>query len=71
MFKNYCVLIPARYNSERFRGKPLVDINGLPMIIRTYRQCLKAVPAKLIYVATDDQRIRKIRYICTAYRLLV
>ena len=37
--------------------KPLVDINGIPMIIRTYNQCLKATNKK-IFVATDDVRIK-------------
>lgn len=57
---NFILVIPARYNSERFRGKPLVDINGLPMIIRTYNQCKKAVDEKKIYIATDDTRIKKV-----------
>ena len=56
----YIVVIPARYKSSRFQGKPLINLDGIPMIIRTYRQCLKVVPAKLIYVATDNQRIKKI-----------
>jgi len=56
----YIVVIPARYKSSRFHGKPLINLDGIPMIIRTYRQCLKATPANSIYVATDDQRIRKI-----------
>ena len=43
---NFVIVIPARYASGRFPGKPLVDINGLPMIIRTYNQCLKATNKK-------------------------
>ena len=35
-------IIPARYQSTRFPGKPLVPILGVPMIVRTYRQALKA-----------------------------
>lgn len=54
---NYLVVIPARYHSSRLPGKPLIEIMGVPMIIRTYRQCLKVVPAELIVVATDDSRI--------------
>ena len=45
---NFVIVIPARYASGRFPGKPLVDINGLPMIIRTYNQCLKALIKKKI-----------------------
>lgn len=56
---NYAVVIPARYQSSRFPGKPLAEICGLPMIIRTYQQCLKACPQDKIYVASDDERIRK------------
>jgi 3-deoxy-manno-octulosonate cytidylyltransferase (CMP-KDO synthetase) len=53
----YIVVIPARYKSTRFPGKPLIDINGKSMLLRTYQQCLKAVDASLIFVATEDQRI--------------
>ena len=56
---NYIVVIPARYKSSRLEGKPLIDLNGIPMIIRTYRQCLKAVPSNLIYIATDHNLIKK------------
>ena len=41
-------------------GKPLIDLNGVPMVIRTYRQCLKATPSKLIYIATDNHLIRNV-----------
>jgi 3-deoxy-manno-octulosonate cytidylyltransferase (CMP-KDO synthetase) len=56
----YAVVIPARYQSSRLPGKPLVDLCGVPMIVRTYRQCAKACPAELIYVATDDNRVRAV-----------
>lgn len=48
-------LIPARYASSRFPGKPLADIGGKPMIQRVYEQATKVLP--YAYVATDDQRI--------------
>ncbi|MEI2393376.1 3-deoxy-manno-octulosonate cytidylyltransferase, partial [Priestia megaterium] len=57
---NYSVIIPARYESSRLPGKPLVDLLGIPMIIRTYQQCAKACDPKKIYVATDDERIKLI-----------
>lgn len=51
-------VIPARYRSSRFPGKPLVDILGKPMIWWVYQQCLKVPGLDEIYVATDDDRIR-------------
>ena len=48
-------IIPARYASTRFPGKPLAAIEGLPMIIRVVRQALKALDT--VVVATDDGRI--------------
>lgn len=48
-------LIPARYGSTRFPGKPLADIGGKPMIQRVYEQATKVL--KYVYVATDDERI--------------
>ena len=49
-------VIPARYNSSRFQGKPLIDINGKSMIRRVYEQVQLANINKII-VATDDFRI--------------
>jgi 3-deoxy-manno-octulosonate cytidylyltransferase (CMP-KDO synthetase) len=54
------VVIPARYQSSRLPGKPLVDLCGVPMIVRTYRQCALAMPPEAIYVATDDERIEQV-----------
>jgi 3-deoxy-manno-octulosonate cytidylyltransferase (CMP-KDO synthetase) len=48
-------IIPARFASSRFPGKPLTDIKGKPMIRWVYEQASKAL--KYVYVATDDQRI--------------
>lgn len=50
-------VIPARYNSSRFSGKPLADICGKAMIWWVYQQCLKVCDFSEIYVATDDRRI--------------
>jgi 3-deoxy-manno-octulosonate cytidylyltransferase (CMP-KDO synthetase) len=52
-------IIPARYASTRFPGKPLADIGGKPMIQRTYEQALKAKSLSKVVVATDDARIFK------------
>lgn len=48
-------IIPARYASSRFPGKPLADIGGMTMIERVYRQASKELDN--LYVATDDSRI--------------
>jgi len=56
----YYLVIPARYNSKRLPGKPLMDICGIPMIIRTYNQCKKIVDKSKILIATDDKRIQKV-----------
>lgn len=50
-------VIPARYQSSRFEGKPLVDICGRPMIQRVYEQVKKVKEFSEVYVATDDDRI--------------
>ncbi len=52
-------IIPARYASTRFPGKPLVDINGKSMIQRVYEQAKKAGSLTDVVVATDDSRIEK------------
>ncbi len=49
------VIIPARYGSTRFPGKPLAIIHGKSMIQRVYEQALQVVPD--VWVATDDMRI--------------
>ena len=51
------IVIPARMQSSRLQGKPLIDINGQTLLQRTYNQCLKAFPRERIYVATDDVQI--------------
>ena len=50
-------IIPARYASSRFPGKPLVDIQGKSMIQRVYEQASACKKLNKVIVATDDQRI--------------
>ncbi|MCJ7579425.1 MAG: 3-deoxy-manno-octulosonate cytidylyltransferase [Candidatus Aminicenantes bacterium] len=50
-------IIPARYNSQRFPGKPLAPILGKPMIQRVYERAIKAEFLENVIIATDDQRI--------------
>ena len=50
-------VIPARYASTRFPGKPLADIHGKPMIWWVYQQVRKVVQLDEVYVATDSNQI--------------
>ena len=54
----HCV-IPARYGSTRLPGKPLVDLCGKPMIVRSWERVRQDLPNDQITVATDDERIQK------------
>jgi 3-deoxy-manno-octulosonate cytidylyltransferase (CMP-KDO synthetase) len=50
-------IIPARYASTRFPGKPLIDIKGKTMIQRVYDQASQTQSLDMVVVATDDERI--------------
>src|SRR5882762_1659416 len=50
-------VIPARFGSSRLPGKALAEINGVPMVVRVWRQASKARSLARVVVATDDERI--------------
>ena len=54
---NFVGIIPSRYASSRFPGKPLASVGGKPMVQRVYEQASKVLD--LVYVATDDARIHE------------
>ncbi len=51
------IIIPARYGSSRLEGKPLIEVEGKPIIQWVYEKAAQATLADLIIVATDDERI--------------
>jgi len=53
-------IIPARYSSTRFPGKPLALIHNKPMIQRVYEQAIKCESLQQVIVATDDERIESV-----------
>jgi 3-deoxy-manno-octulosonate cytidylyltransferase (CMP-KDO synthetase) len=54
---NYAVIIPARFESSRFPGKPLADLAGKTMIHRVWERCADAVGHDHVYIATDSREI--------------
>lgn len=59
-------IIPARYSSTRLPGKPLADIGGKPMIVRTYESASESKLIDRLIIATDDYRVADV---CEQYRL--
>ncbi len=53
---SFIVVIPARYASTRFPGKPLIDIAGKPMVVRVAERAAASSAARVV-IATDDERI--------------
>jgi 3-deoxy-manno-octulosonate cytidylyltransferase (CMP-KDO synthetase) len=52
-----CIIIPARYDSSRFHGKPLAIINGKAMIHWVWEACCKAIDKEDVFIATDSSLI--------------
>jgi 3-deoxy-manno-octulosonate cytidylyltransferase (CMP-KDO synthetase) len=57
MQRNVVCIIPSRYESSRFPGKPLADLCGKPMIQHVYERVAQAKAVPYVAVATDDERI--------------
>lgn len=57
MQKKTVGIIPARFGSSRFPGKPLVSIEGIPMVIRVYQQAKKVLALDEVIIATDHPEI--------------
>jgi 3-deoxy-manno-octulosonate cytidylyltransferase (CMP-KDO synthetase) len=57
--KRAVIVIPARFGSTRFPGKPLVELGGQTVISRVVRAALQTTAEKPVLVATDDARIRE------------
>ena len=53
------IIIPARYGSSRYKGKPLVKILGRELVLRVADVCAKTVGRKNLYIATDSKKIEK------------
>jgi 3-deoxy-manno-octulosonate cytidylyltransferase (CMP-KDO synthetase) len=60
MNENVICVIPARYGSSRLPGKPLCEIEGLPLVMWVYNCALKSGVFNKIFVATDDDRIKTV-----------
>ncbi len=58
--KNVAIVIPARYGSKRYRGKPLVKIFGREMVLRVADICKKVVGNKNLFIATDNKKISNV-----------
>ena len=53
-------IIPARYNSKRLKGKPLIPIHNKPLVQVTYEAVLQSMLFDSIFIATDSEKIRKV-----------
>jgi 3-deoxy-manno-octulosonate cytidylyltransferase (CMP-KDO synthetase) len=58
--QDYQIVIPARFSSTRYPGKPLALIEGIPMVVHVALNCLEIADRDQVIVATDDERISKI-----------
>ena len=54
------IVIPARYGSTRFPGKPLYEIAGKAMVVRVWERCVRSRLGGRVIVATDDERVAEV-----------
>ena len=54
------IIVPARYHSTRYKGKPLAKILGREMVLRVADTCSKVVGKNNLYIATDSKKIEKV-----------
>lgn len=60
LFSQVLTVIPARYGSTRFPGKPLASLHGKPMLAHTYRRAKESKLTGPVLIATDDKRIQTV-----------
>lgn len=58
--KKTVILIPSRLRSRRLKNKPLLEIDGMPLVIHTYKRALMAKLASDVYICTDSHQIKKV-----------
>ena len=58
--KDYLVVIPARLNSTRIKNKPLIELNGLPLIIHVCKRVAHFVDKEKILIATEDVAVKNL-----------
>lgn len=57
---SHFIVIPARWQSSRFPGKPLADLGGKPVLVHVWERCRLAIDDDRIIIATDDDRIAEV-----------
>ena len=58
--KKVVIIVPARFGSTRYRGKPLVKILNREMVLRVADICAKVVGVKNLFIATDSKKISNV-----------
>ena len=60
MINRTVIIVPARYGSSRYKGKPLVKILGRQLVLRVADICAKTIGIENLYIATDNLKIKKV-----------